>query len=60
MAYLTKPDGIKRGKPGLIYKENKTTPLQVKAKMPASPVVTVLLIGEVKASQERHLKMLQS
>ena len=56
MAYLRKSDGMKRGNPD---KENKATPLQVKAKMPASPVAPVLPIGKDKASQDRHLKMLQ-
>ena len=53
MAYLRKPDGLKRGK------ENKDgTPQKPKSRMmPASPVV--LSDSEDRAAHDRHVKSLQ-
>ena len=58
MAYLRKPDGMKRGSS---TKENRSPITRVKTVMPDTPpAVCTLPIGEDAASQQRHLKVLQS
>ena len=58
MAYLRKPDGLKRGKP---TSNEETTPKLKKPhyQMPATSYVIPLEQGEDKASHDRHVKALQ-
>lgn len=56
MAYLRKPEGMKRGSSS---KEAKKVQV-VKPVMPSTPDVPALPIGEDEASQQRHLRMLKN
>ena len=55
MAYLRKPDNMKRGNPS---KEHRV-PSTVKVTMPTM-IVPTLPCGEDEASQTRHMKMLKN
>ena len=58
MAYLRKPDDQKRGNP---KKEKRNPAPPQKVIMPsASSDVPILPVGEDDASQQRHLKLLQT
>lgn len=58
LAYLRKPDDMKRGNPS---KEKRKVFTPDKVKMPTSPVPTcTLTCGEDEASLIRHTKMLKS
>lgn len=55
MAYLRKPDNLKRGNPS-----NKSgTSAPAKKVMPAAPIVSLSPIGEDEASLQRHKKKLK-
>lgn len=58
MAYLRKPDGLKRGKEAASGTKAEAKP--VRLQMPALiPSAVLLPLGEDKASHSRHLKLLQ-